>query len=143
MTQLYKATDQIVIDTYKEAIRSQQNAYAPYSKFHVGAAFYTKSKKIIAGCNVENASFGATVCAERAAVQNSISINGEHSFEFLVVVTNTDPAIGPCGLCLQVLSEFVTSDFPIFLANSKGIQSQVTFNDLLGRPFSEIPKQSS
>lgn len=132
-----------VTKAYEFAKGVQKNAYAPYSNFHVGACFKIKgSDEYITGCNVENASFGATVCAERGAVQTAIAKSGgKPSFEFLVVVTNTDPSIGPCALCLQVLSEFVSSDFPIYLGNPKEIQTTVKFSDLLGKPFSTIPKQ--
>lgn len=128
---------------FELACNVQKNAYAPYSNFQVGAAFKLKNRdEYTVGCNVENASFGATVCAERGAVQTSIGkLGGKPDFEFLVVVTNTDPCIGPCALCLQVLSEFVGPDFPIYLGNPKGIQTQVKFSDLLGKPFSTIPDQ--
>lgn len=134
--------DPIVLEAYKKALDAQKNAHAPYSKFHVGAAIKIKdSDMIIAGCNVENASYGATVCAERVAITSSVCELGEPKFEFLVVVTNTDPAIGPCALCLQVLSEFCSENMPIYLANKTKIQKKVTFGDLLPNPFSVIPDQ--
>lgn len=128
---------------YELAKGVQKKAYAPYSNFHVGACFKIKgADEYVSGCNVENASYGATVCAERGAIQTSIAkLGGKPEFEHLVVVTNTDPCIGPCALCLQVLSEFVSNDFPIYLANPHGIQTQVKFSDLLGKPFSKIPDQ--
>ncbi len=128
---------------FKEAVAVQGKAYAPYSNFHVGAAIKLKGKdKLYLGCNVENASFGATVCAERTAIQTSVTAeDGKPAFDFLVVVTNTDPAIGPCGLCLQVISEFCESSMPIYFSNPKGIQREIKFGDLLGSPFSEIPEQ--
>ena len=96
----------------------------------------------VSGCNVENASYGGTVCAERGGIQTTIAkFGGKPEYEFLVVVTNTDPSIGPCGLCLQILSEFVEGNFPIYLGNPHGIQTQVKFSDLLGKPFSKIPEQ--
>lgn len=134
--------DTIVENAFKEAINTQNRAHAPYSNFKVGAAIKVKGQdKIFYGCNVENASYGATVCAERTAIQSSIANLGKVEFDFLVVVTNTDPAIGPCGLCLQVISEFCAPDMPIYLANPKGIQTKILFGDLLSSPFSEIPKQ--
>lgn len=134
--------DPVVLKAYKKALEVQINAHAPYSDFQVGAAFKIKdSDEIVTGCNVENASYGATVCAERVAVTSSVAKLGKPEFEFLVVVTNTDPAIGPCALCLQVLSEFCKPDMPIFLSNKNEIQKQLTFKDFLPNPFSAIPDQ--
>jgi cytidine deaminase len=133
--------DSVVQKAFEGAVKVQNNAHAPYSNFHVGAAIKVKGEdKVFYGCNVENASYGATVCAERTAIQTSVA-NGKKQFEFLIVVTNTDPAIGPCGLCLQVISEFCSPDLPIYLANPKGIQRKVLFKDLLSSPFSKIPDQ--
>jgi homotetrameric cytidine deaminase len=131
----------IVEKAHKMAIAAQDNAHAPYSKFYVGAAIKLKnSDDIVTGCNLENASFGATVCAERGAIQTANAISGKPDMEFIVVVSNTEPAIGPCGLCLQVISEFATPELPIYLANRNEVQRMVTFGDLLSSPFSEIPK---
>lgn len=133
--------DSIVTKAYELAIKAQDNAYAPYSKFHVGAAIKLKNiDEIITGCNLENASFGATVCAERAGIQTANTKYGKPDIEFIVVVSNTQPAIGPCGLCLQVISEFASADLPIYFANRNEIQRMVTFGDILSSPFSEIPK---
>src|SRR5690606_1032354 len=122
---------------YECAKAVQKNAYAPYSNFLVGAAFKIKGRdEYITGCNVENASYGATVCAERGAVQTAVAkLGGKPEFDFLVVVTNTNPCIGPCALCLQVLSEFVPRDFVIYFANQNEIQTKVEFQELLGKPF--------
>lgn len=134
--------DAIVKKAYEKAVLAQKSAYAPYSNFHVGAAVKVRGvDKIYAGCNLENASIGATICAERGAIQTSVCENGKIDIEFIVVVTNTDPAIGPCGLCLQVISEFAKPETPIYLANKKDIQKKVLFKDLLGSPFSKIPDQ--
>ncbi len=80
-------------------------AYAPYSGFNVGAALLTKSGKIFTGCNVENASYGLTNCAERTAVFKAVS-EGEQEFLEIAIFTNTDELFSPCGACRQVLSEF-------------------------------------
>ena len=104
------------------AMAARANAYAPYSGYSVGAALRTGSGRIYTGCNVENASFSLTICAERSAVFQAIAA-GERSLRTLAVVGGRDteeakatPCI-PCGACLQVLAEFCGSDFPILLAD--------------------------
>ena len=115
------------------------DAHAPYSNFLVGAAFKVKGQdKFISGCNVENASFGGTVCAERVGIWNWVSQGKPGDTpEFVVLVTDTpdDNVAGPCGMCLQVLSEFVDADFPLYIANLSGIKKQVTLKDLLPNVF--------
>ncbi|MCT4641000.1 MAG: cytidine deaminase [Bacteriovoracaceae bacterium] len=134
--------DKEVLETYEQAKKAQRNAYAPYSKFHVGAALKIKQKQLrFTGCNVENASFGATVCAERVAIMSSVASGNKEDIDFIVVVTDTDPAIGPCALCLQVMSEFCKPDMKIYFANQQEIQRVVTFGELLPNRFSEIPEQ--
>ena len=132
---------EIVKKAYELAKKVQDNAHAPYSNFHVGAAIKLKGQDdIVVGCNVENASYGATVCAERGAIQTSVATFGKKEFEFVVVVSNTQPAIGPCALCLQVLSEFADKNLPIYFSNKIEIQRVVKFGELLTQPFSEVPK---
>lgn len=122
---------------YKAALKTRSHAYSPYSKFKVGAALKLKGEDlpVVTGCNVENASFGATVCAERAAIVRAISQYGVKPFECLVVVTGEDTATVPCALCLQVIAEFADDDLPIYLGNEKGIQSSFRLRDLLPKPF--------
>jgi cytidine deaminase len=110
--------DLLVTQLINEAIKVREQAYAPYSKFKVGAALLGKSGKIYTGCNVENASYGATICAERNAVAKAVS-EGERLFTALAVVTDCDPPGAPCGICRQFLSEFGL-DLRIILANFKG-----------------------
>lgn len=100
----------------EKALSARKNAYAPYSHFHVGAAILTESGNIYTGCNVENASFGAAICAERAAVCAAVSA-GEKSITALAVAAGETP-VTPCGICRQFLSEF--GDFPIICANASG-----------------------
>lgn len=120
---------------YQVAIEARLKAHAPYSKFLVGAAVKLKGEDtIIGGCNVENMSYGATVCAERTAIWKAIT-EGKKDFEFIVILTQCDPAGPPCGVCRQVLSEFVDGDFDVYLANLDGIQKHYKFKELLPHPF--------
>ena len=117
----------------------QQNAYAPYSKFKVGSALKLKKHDdIIVGCNVENASFGATICAERSAILNAIARYGKSEIEFIVVVTDLDDPAVPCAQCLQVICQFADGDLPIYLGNEKGIISKIKLEELLPRPFNSL-----
>lgn len=131
-----------VLKAFEMAKRAREQAYSPYSHFQVGACLKLSGKdQFISGCNVENASFGATVCAERVAIWNWVVNHRRGStLEFIVLVTDTqDPVAGPCGMCLQVLSEFVPMTFPIHLANLKGIKKSVTLKDLLPMTFKLNP----
>lgn len=131
--------DAKVLEGYEQAKQVRLNAHAPYSNFLVGTAIKIKdSDEFYVGCNVENASYGGTVCAERNAVFNIIAENGKCEFDFLVLVCDTKPASIPCALCLQVLSEFVGPDFPIFLANLEGIERELKFKDLLPITFDTL-----
>jgi homotetrameric cytidine deaminase len=122
---------------YAAALGTRDHAYAPYSHFKVGAAVHVVGhNEIISGCNVENVSFGATVCAERIAIFQAVARYGTVEIDELVVVTDDTPPAVPCALCLQVLQEFCRPELRISLANLEGIQSTVTLADLLPRPFS-------
>ena len=125
-----------VLDAWKKACEVQERAHAPYSKFFVGAALKVKeSDELILGCNVENASYGATVCAERVAFQAAVAANGKITPEYLALVTNSDPAVPPCAMCLQVFAEFCLPGFDVYIGNRNGIQKKVQFGDLLKSPF--------
>jgi len=123
--------DQLV----KAARAARENAFAPYSKFKVGAALRTKSGKVYTGCNVENATYGLTVCAERVAIFKAIS-EGEQpgSFDSIAVCTDTQILTPPCGACRQILWEFC-GDVPVILSNLQGKTETHQMRDLFPRPF--------
>ena len=114
------------------ALAARERAYAPYSKFLVGAAVRAESGKIYTGCNVENASYGLTVCAERNALFNAVGA-GERKFNALCVVGDTEEPISPCGACRQVMAEFKVPC--IILANLKGDVKEYTLEELLPLSF--------
>ena len=118
---------------YEKAYEVQQRAYAPYSEFPVGAALLCSNGDIVTGCNVENATIGATVCAERTAVGNAIC-QGQRSFKALCVVCDISPPAAPCGICRQVLAEF-GQDLPILMANDDGDREWTVLEELLPRAF--------
>ncbi len=122
---------------YKSALLARQNAHAPYSKFKVGATLKISGiGEAIAGCNVENASFGATMCAERSALFSAVcQLGPKISPEFLVIVTGESQATVPCGLCLQALAEFCADDMSVYLANEKEVLAKKTFKDFLPQAF--------
>ncbi|PIR25886.1 MAG: cytidine deaminase [Deltaproteobacteria bacterium CG11_big_fil_rev_8_21_14_0_20_42_23] len=111
----------------------RKKAYAPYSKFQVGAALETKSGKVFLGCNVENASYGLTDCAERVAVMKAVS-EGSKSFSRIAIVANTDGPIAPCGICRQILFEF-SPKMEVIMTNLKGDVSVACLSDLLPGAF--------
>ena len=113
------------------ALGVREHAHAPYSEFAVGAALRTASGRIFEGCNVENASYGLTVCAERVAMWKAIS-EGDHDFCELVVVT--EPGGMPCGACLQVMNEFV-EDMAILIADTNGHAWLTSLRALLPHAF--------
>ena len=118
---------------YKKALQTRENAYVPFSRFKVGAAVLTKDGDIFTGCNIENSSFGLTVCAERVALFNAAASGvrpGE--MQMLLVVADTEDVTSPCGACRQVMAEF---EIPaVIMANVRGDMRQVTVEEIL--PFS-------
>lgn len=115
------------------ARQARENAHAPYSNFRVGAALRAQSGRIYTGCNIENASYGLTCCAERVAIFKALS-EGERGFEAIAVVTDTESLTPPCGACRQVIWEFC-GDIPVILANLKGEVEHERAGKLLPRPF--------
>jgi cytidine deaminase len=114
------------------ATAAREHAYAPYSGFAVGAAVLLANGNIMSGCNVENASFGLAVCAERNAIAGAIA-GGAQRFRAAAVVTDVSPPVSPCGACRQVLSEF--GDFPLILANLAGERVVTSVSTLLPDAF--------
>jgi len=115
------------------ALRARDRAYAPYSKFHVGAALEDAEGRIHTGCNVENASYGLTVCAERIAAFKAVS-EGARKFRRIAIAADTSPLTPPCGACRQVLWE-LCGDIEAILVNLRGETESVQLRDLLPRPF--------
>ena len=111
----------------------RERAYAPFSKFKVGAAVLTKGGKIYIGCNIESASYGLTVCAERVAIWKAVS-EGERDFTDVAVVADTEELTPPCGVCRQIIWEFC-GDIPVTFANLKGKQETVQMKEILPRAF--------
>jgi len=118
------------------AIKARANAYVPYSHYQVGAAVLDEHGAIHSGCNIENASYGATVCAERVAVFKLIS-SGAKQVKALALATAD--AVPPCGICLQVLSEFARDDIQISCIGDNSQQKQYTLKQLLPHAFRLSP----
>src|SRR6202790_2831185 len=115
------------------ALAVRQNAFAPFSKFKVGAALEDTEGRIHTGCNVENATYGLTMCAERVAVFKAISV-GAREFKRIAVAADTDVLTPPCGACRQILWEFC-GDIEIALVNLRGATETLRLRDLFPRPF--------
>lgn len=126
--------DKQTSELIEQATNMLDRAYVPYSKFSVGAALATKEGKIYSGCNIENASFGLTNCAERTAIFKAVS-EGESSFDYLVVTGDTDGPISPCGACRQVMAEFFSPEMKVLLTNRKGLKKETTVEELLPGAF--------
>ena len=117
----------------KVAEEARLRAYVPYSKFKVGAALLTKGKKIYSGCNIENASFGLAICAERVAIFKAIS-EGSNQFEAIAIVCDSKKPCFPCGACRQVISEF-GKEIIIINSNLRGKVEIKSINNLLPDAF--------
>jgi len=112
----------------------RKHAHAPYSRFLVGAAVLDERGRIHAGCNVENASYGLTVCAERNALAVAVAA-GARRITAVCVVTSAVPAASPCGACRQVLAELAPDEAPVLLAGTRGAATSLTLGELLPRAF--------
>lgn len=124
-------TDENLIEVAK---KYRENAHAPYSKFKVGAAVLTSSGKIFGGCNIENASYPAGICAERTAIFKAVS-EGEKNISAIAIIADTDEPCAPCGICRQVMAEFKIPK--IIMTNLKGNTKIVTLDEILPFAFSD------
>ena len=115
------------------ALQVRERAHAPFSKFKVGAALLGEDGQIYTGCNVENATYGLTVCAERVAVFKAVS-EGARKFRRIVVAADTNVLTPPCGACRQILWEFC-GDIEVILTNLQGKTESLRLKDLFPRPF--------
>ncbi|MGR3741748.1 cytidine deaminase [Companilactobacillus sp. DQM5] len=119
---------------YEEAKKAFDKAYVPYSKFHVGAVVKTKDGKFYSGCNIENASYGLTNCAERTAIFKAVS-DGYREFESILVIGDTKDGCKPCGACRQVMAEFMKKDATVYLTNIKDAFEKYTMEQILPYSF--------
>ncbi len=137
-TKTMKATPQQE-KMFELARQSMGRAYSPYSHKKVGACVELDSGALAVGCNIENASYGATVCAERSALSSAVSQFGAQKIRQILVISQSSPPWPPCGLCLQALAEFATPDTSVVLASENGIHSVAPFKEFL--PFAFTPDQ--
>jgi cytidine deaminase len=121
-----------LIDRAEEA---REKAYAPYSGFHVGAALLCDDGSVYTGCNVENASYGATVCAERTALLKAVS-DGKRAFTQMVIISDSTDYVSPCGICRQVLSEFCSGEFAVIMCRKDRAYRVMTLEQLFLHGFS-------
>jgi len=123
-------------ELFAEARKAADSAYAKYSKFRVGAALLADDGTVFTGCNVENRSYGLTICAERTAVVKAVS-SGFRSFAALAISTpDSETPVGPCGACRQVLSEFMRPESPVIFGGSGSEKVKTTIGDLY--PFDSL-----
>jgi len=115
------------------ATKAREGSVSPFSQFMVGAALETESGKVYTGCNIESASFGLTVCAERVAIWKALS-EGERNFKALAIVADTESLTPPCGTCRQIIWEFCKNS-TIILANQRGQTETMQVRELLPRAF--------
>jgi cytidine deaminase len=116
------------------ARQARENAHAPYSQFKVGAALECADGRVFAGCNVENSSYGLSMCAERVAIFKAIS-EGYREFKRIAVIADTHSPVRPCGACRQVISDLFPKGAEVILANLDGAREVTTIGELLPAPF--------
>ena len=116
------------------AVEARERAYAPYSNFTVGAALLTKAGKVYQGCNIENASYGLTICAERNAIFHAVAEGHTHDFVRIVIAGRSEDFCVPCGICRQVMQEFAP-DLTVICLNGKGEAKTFALKELLPYGF--------
>jgi cytidine deaminase len=122
----------------EHALEARSRAYTPYSHFNVGAALLDAEGNVHYGCNIENAAYGPTNCAERTAVFRAIADgHAARSFQAIAVIGDTDGPIAPCGVCRQVLVELCKPDMPVYLGNLHGQLLKTTVSELLPWAFTQ------
>ena len=119
----------------KKAVTARKKSYAPYSGHKIGAAVQMKDGQIFTGANIENASYGATVCAERTAIWKAISEGAKSPIDEILIVSHQADPWPPCGMCLQVLSEFGHAKTKVWIANTKKVVKAFTFEELFPEAF--------
>ena len=117
-----------------EALAARKAAYAPYSRFKVGAALLCDDGEVISGCNVENASFGLCLCAERNAMTTAVARGQHRGIVAMAIATTSSPPAPPCGMCLQFMAELCL-DLPLLLVNNKGERQRTRLLKLMRQPF--------
>ncbi len=120
---------------FDAAVLVQKNAHAPYSGAHIGAAVLMDNQQIYTGCNVENASYGGTVCAERVAIFKAVSEGAPKKILQVMVISDADKPWPPCGFCRQVIAEFATPDTQIHTANPQGKMKSFKFSEIFPEAF--------
>ena len=119
----------------QKAKEAKEQAYAPYSGFHVGAALLCKDGTIFTGCNIENSAYGPTNCAERTAIFKAVS-EGFREFEAIAIISDSKQPTAPCGVCRQVMAEFCSRDFQVLMLGCEGSQRTAYLGELLPYAFS-------
>jgi cytidine deaminase len=124
---------------YKKLVQharsARKNSHSPYSRFRVGAALLTSRGKVYTGCNIENSSFGLTICAERTALFSAVS-DGVHGFKAIAIASDSKDYISPCGACRQVIMD-LAGDIEIVLSRKNGDYKVVRMSELLPLPFGD------
>ena len=127
---------EIAEELYEKAQEIRKKAYAPYSKYKVGAAIYSEEGHIYVGCNVENISYPCGVCAEAGAISSMIA-GGDKKISKILVVSHGENLVYPCGACLQRIAEFSTNETIVYVADAKGIQKKHLLQELIPYAFKE------
>ena len=135
MSKSIATAPQSVQKLFQMAVYAREKAYAPYSHCKVGSVVETTTGEFYTGCNVENASYGGSICAERTAIVKAVSEQGSQSkIKSVMVVTDATPPWPPCGMCRQVIAEF-GSEITIYLANLKGDFEEMSFQQIFPQAF--------